>query len=96
MANARNIAGCDDKYPDEKIYYSLDWSRALGERTIASSAWTIPAGVTEFGSDSFTDTSTTVGIQGGTDGTTYTIENDVTLSTGEILKAAVTLTVTDA
>lgn len=66
------------KDPDSTVDYGFDWSDwlATGE-TIASSSWTIPAGLTNE-SDAFTDTTTAVFISGGVVDEVYTITNTIT------------------
>jgi hypothetical protein len=71
------------KDPDAIRDFPLDYSAyltSLGEGlTIVTSTWTVPDGITEEDS-SFTDTSTTIRLSGGTDGADYELLNHVALS----------------
>jgi hypothetical protein len=69
------------KDPDAVLDYKLDWSKYLDDDTIASSTWTVPAGITNSG-DSFTDTAATLWLSSGTHGTKYTLENRITTAGG--------------
>ena len=64
------------KDPDATLDYGRDWSDWLNGDVITASQWTVPAGLTQETS-SFTDTTTTVWLSGGTDGQTYTITNRI-------------------
>lgn len=69
--------GQAEKDPDAVLDFAIDWSDwlAAGE-TIATSAWTTPAGITE---DSETETGTvaTIWLSGGTDGEDYEATNEI-------------------
>lgn len=68
------------KDPDAVLDYSVDWSDwlATGE-TISTSSFTVATGVTK-DSETNDTTSATVWLSGGTDGTRYTITNQITTS----------------
>ena len=72
------------KDPDAELDYGFDWSDwlATGE-TITASAWTVPDGITEE-SKAFSDTATEIWLSGGTAGTSYTLQNEITTSAGRI------------
>lgn len=74
-----------EKEPGETADLTVNWgSKFLGSsRTIASSAWTTPSGITE-GTKGNTTTTATVRLSGGTNGSDYIMLNTVTLSNGEI------------
>lgn len=74
--------GTKRKDPDAIIDFGVDWSDwlATGE-TITASWWTVESGLTE-NSNTFGDTSTTIWVQGGTAGETYTLANKVATSGG--------------
>jgi hypothetical protein len=85
------------KDPNAILDYSLMWTDRLESGvTIASAAWTIPAGLTQVSSSvnggpiTFRErihpagTVTTVRLSGGSDGTRYRCVCRATLSTGEI------------
>jgi len=65
------------KDPDAVKDYQIDWSTWLGTDTIATSTWTVPAGITK-ASDTKTDTTTTAWLTGGTLGTDYSLVNRIT------------------
>lgn len=64
------------KDPNAVLDYTLDWSDWLGTDTIAASTWTVDAGLTK-DSDSFTPTTTTVWLSGGTAGAVYEALNRI-------------------
>lgn len=63
------------------LSYTFNWTSWLNGDTIASSTWTVPAGVTKVSSAN-TTTTTTVKLAGGTVGTSYTITNTIVTNTG--------------
>jgi hypothetical protein len=69
------------KDPDAVLDYQIDWSTWLGSDTISTSAWTVQSGLTK-GSDSKTDTTTTVWLSGGTAGQTYRVTNRIVTAGG--------------
>lgn len=71
------------KDPDSVLDYSVDWAKWLVEEdTIATSTWTVPAGLTK-DSDSHTDTTATVWLSGGgAINTQYEITNRITTTQG--------------
>lgn len=76
----------DNKDPDEIADYSLNWAgnatqpgRTLGD-VIQTSTWIVPVGLVK-NSDSFTATTTTIWLSGGTEGVTYKLINRI-LTTG--------------
>lgn len=76
------------KEPTEVLTYSIDWSDWLGTLTaspltIASSTWSIPAGITN-DSDTNTTNTTLITLSGGTWGETYELSNTITASNGEV------------
>ena len=70
------------KDPDAVLDYGFDWSDwlATGE-AISVSTWTVPTGITK-DSDASADSTTTIWLSGGTDGTTYTLTNHITTDAG--------------
>ncbi len=82
--------GIERKYkdPDEATLYGVDWLDRLGEATITSSSWVVPAGITQV-SASYTDTQTTIKLSGGTLGSTNRVTNRVTTSDGETLDQSI-------
>jgi len=69
------------KDPNAVLDYTLDWSDWLEADTIAASTWTVDAGLTK-NSDSFTDTTTTVWLSGGTAGQVYEALNRIVTAGG--------------
>jgi len=74
-----NLAITFEKDPSEKLDFTIDWSNELNDvaDSIASSAWTVPGGITEV-TDTNTSTAATIWLQGGTDGDSYTLINQIT------------------
>lgn len=69
------------KDPQAVLDYEIDWSAWLGEDTISASQWSAPDGIT-IDSDSFTDTTATVWLSGGTAGETYEVTNGISTDGG--------------
>lgn len=69
------------KDPDAVLDYVNDWSAWLVDDTISSSQWIAPTGIT-VDSDSFTDTTATVWLSGGTVGTFYSVVNRIVTAAG--------------
>ena len=66
--------------PDSDLDYGFDWTDWLAGDTIADSTWEInPTGPT-LHNPTFSDTNTTVWVDGGETGTTYTLTNHITTS----------------
>lgn len=76
-----------EKDPNAVLDYAVDWGAPLNSwlagETIASVAWTVPAGLTQ-GAASNTNTVAQVRLSGGTVGQTYTVTCRITTSTGQI------------
>ena len=69
------------KDPDAVLDYVVDWSTWLGDDAIATSTWTVPAGITK-DSSSNTTTTATVWLSGGTTGAEYTLINRIVTAGG--------------
>ncbi len=69
------------KDPNAVLDYSVDWSRWLDGDTIATSVWTVPAGLTKV-SDTNTTTKTTAWLSGGAADQSYTVTNRITTTGG--------------
>ncbi len=69
------------KDPDAVLDYQFNWASWLGADTIASSSWTVPAGITQ---DSATNTTTTstIWLSGGTAQTKYPVINRIVTAAG--------------
>ena len=65
------------KDPQAILDYSIDWSTWLAGDTIATSTWTVPAGIVK-DSDTNTATRTTIWLSGGSAGVAYSICNHIT------------------
>ena len=83
----------DPKGPTEVLDYLINWTAALEGDTIAMSTWTLPSGLTT-SQNSFTASTTTVWIGGGSGGT-YDIVNTITTAAGRVLARKVQLKVAD-
>jgi len=90
------------KDPDDVLDYLIDWygtAESPGpllsdSDTVTASAWTVPAGITK-DSDSFTTTTTTIWLSGGTAGETYILTNHITTAGGRQMDQSVKLKVKD-
>jgi hypothetical protein len=82
------------KDPDEVVDYSIDWTARLESDTIVASSWIVPSGITR-NSDSFTPTSTTIWLQGGTDGAAYSFVNRVITAGGRTFDQTEVLQIAD-
>jgi hypothetical protein len=71
------------KDPDAKLDYKIDWSDWLDGDTISASTWTVPAGLTKV-SDTFSNTTATIWLSGGTAGLHYEVTNRITTGAGRI------------
>lgn len=81
------------KYPEEiKELPPIDWTLALDGRTLTGSLWTATDGITITG-DAMSDTHSVVRVSGGSAGTTYTLQNTVTWSDGQVRQAEITVTI---
>lgn len=79
--------------PDSTIDYQVDWTdwlAAEGNDTITGSTWIVPTGLTK-NSDTYTTTSATVWISGGTVGTLYTVTNRITTAGGRVEDQSIVL-----
>ena len=66
------------KDPEATLDYQIDWSLWLDSTDrITASTWTVPSGLTKV-SDTFTNTTTTIWLSGGTVGATYSVVNHIT------------------
>lgn len=82
------------KDPAAILDYSIDWSLWLNGDTIATSSWTVPAGLTKQ-SDTNNTSSTTVWLSGGTLGQTYTVTNRITTANGRTDERSILIKVED-
>jgi hypothetical protein len=77
------IIGTYSKEQDSIATFGIDWADWLDGRTIASSAWSVPAGLVNE-DESNTTTTTAVQLSGGTWGDSFTVINTVTLNTTDV------------
>lgn len=78
------MAGTFLKDPQERLDYVENWTDWLNGDTIASSAWTVPSGISQYGSATNTTTSATIWLTGGTHGQEYLVTNTITTTGGRI------------
>ena len=70
------------KDPDATLDYTVDWSDWLDPNdTISASAWSVPSGLTQV-SASYTTTSATIWLSGGTAGSRYAVVNRISTAAG--------------
>lgn len=67
-----NPAATFQKDPLAILDYTLDWASFLNGDTIATVTWTVPAGVASVG-QTFSSTTATIWLSGGTAGTSYAV-----------------------
>lgn len=82
------------KDPDATLDYSVDWEVWLAGDTIATSQWTVPAGLTK-ASESNTTTKATAWISGGTVGQVYSIKNSILTVGGRVNNQSLEITVVE-
>lgn len=70
---------CKDSHARKN--YTIDWSTEIGEDLIVASTWTPVAGIT-VDATSFTDTTTTVWVEGGTPGAELAVVNHIQTAGG--------------
>ena len=71
------------KDPNAVLDYRINWSTWLYGDNISNSIWTADEGLIVHSiKSSFTDTTTTVWVSGGTVGNTYTVTNRITTVSG--------------
>lgn len=68
---------------DATLDYGIDWEPFLNGDLLTGSSWAVPGGITQV-TASFTTTTTTVWLSGGTIGSIYTITNHVSTALGRI------------
>lgn len=83
--------------PASVLDYAVDWAAWLGDaETITASTWAVPAGITQTTpAPSFTDTTTTIWLTGGTLMTSYSVVNHITTNQGRQQDQTITLAVRD-
>jgi len=84
------------KDPHEVKDYEIDWLPELGSDTIATSTWTVPAGVTKVSdTTAYSSTRTVIKLSGGTTDEDYTLLNHIVTASGDEFDQSVILQVRD-
>lgn len=78
------------KDPSAILDYQFNWATWLGSDTIATSTWTVPAGITQ-SSETETTTTATIWLSGGTDGSDYQVVNTITTAGGRTDQRTLTI-----
>jgi diaminopimelate epimerase len=76
--------------PSSVLDFTVDWSKWLGTDTIATSTWTVPAGITK-ASDTHTTTAATVWLTGGAAGDKVKVTNRITTTGGRTDERTLTI-----
>lgn len=86
------------KDPDSKEVFGYDWAPRLNGEKITSSFWTVPEGITrsEVPPPSYTDTTTSIWLEGGTAGEVYRLTNRTTTDGGTRMDATMRVWVKEA
>lgn len=82
------------KDPSARLDYEVNWSAWLDSDTIASVAWTVPSGITNY-STSNTTTAATIWLSGGTHGQEYLVTCQITTTGGRINQRSFKVVVRD-
>ena len=69
------------KSPNDDYEFTQDWATEIGVDTIATSTWTVEAGVTK-GVESNDTTTATLWVSGGDAGKVYRVANQITTTGG--------------
>lgn len=80
------------KDPIAVLDYTIDWSDFVGDDSIATSTWTLDAGITNVGALSSRNLSI-IFISGGVAGTGYNASNSITTAGGRTDKRTIRLNV---
>lgn len=87
-----------DKDPNEELDFGLDWTQRLIVNNVAdriiSSSWAVPGGGLTITAQSFLNNDTTVWLEGGTAGQTYTVTNTVVTAGNRTMVQSATLKIT--
>ena len=81
-----------EKDPDAIKDFKVDWTQWLAGDTIATSAWSVPSGIT-VDSSSNTTLTATVFLKNGSDGTDYVVTNTITTAGGRKEELSITIQV---
>lgn len=94
MAAGSSPIAVFQKDPNAILDYNINWALWLGDDSISSSAWTIPAGLGNAGV-AFSRSSATVWLTGGTAGTSYSVYNQIVTAGGRTEKRTIKIVVVD-
>jgi hypothetical protein len=72
--------------------FQIDWSAAVSADSIVTSVWTVPDGLTSPAASN-TGTTDTIRLSGGTPGAAYLLTNTVTLTSGQVKKQDLSISV---
>lgn len=81
------------KEPTEVSTIRIDWADWLGARTISTSTWDVPAGITKVSDSTPTTQTTEIELSGGTWGVTYEIPNTITASDADSETRSIIVTI---
>lgn len=81
------------KSPGETLDYTINWGLPLAGDTITGSSWTISDSSLVDNHDSFTSTSATIWLEGGTNNANYSLTNTITTAGGRTFDQIVLLSV---
>lgn len=77
---AQTTVGTLVKDPQETRTFRMDWSAHLDTQKIATSTWSVPAGLTVVGNGVLEgNTKTYITLSGGTSGNSYIVTNTITI-----------------
>jgi hypothetical protein len=79
------------KDPDSILDYPINWTSWLEGDTAATSAWTVPAGLTEVGSDTLVANVAVIWLSGGTAGVSYDVQSRITTTGGRTQDHTITI-----
>lgn len=94
MAAGTSPIAVFDKDPTAILDYTIDWREWLGDDTITSSVWTLPAGIVNSGTTYSTSTAT-IWLAGGTAGTSYSVYNTIITVGGRTEKRTIKINALD-
>lgn len=83
-----------EKDPNAVLDYTFDWSAWLGDDTISTSTWIVPAGITK-ASSSNTATTTTIWLSGGRQTAKYLVTNRIVTANGRTEDRTAEFTITN-
>jgi hypothetical protein len=83
--------------PQETVDYSINWANDLGSDTISTSTWTFDVANTDTAlvksNPTKTDTTTTIWLNGGTNGVVYSIRNTIVTAGARTFERTAKITV---